>query len=180
MCKMAYVAARRGRWPWGRGVGGCPLGNPRIATSLLGVVNVDSLLVGCVDGRLRASVHDLEASLGIGHGDRLLIPGGPLTLVDAGPERDVAFGWIEMLVARKAVRRVVLVSHQHCLGYQQRLGGFFHDEREIIERDLATARKLLVDRFNAVRVECYIVPWRETRSGAGYEDAEAVDLSARR
>jgi hypothetical protein len=144
------------------------------------VVRVDSLLVGCVDGRLRWCVHDLEVSLGIGHGDRLLIPGGPLALVAPGPERDAVFAWIEMLVARKAVRKIVLVSHQHCLGYQQKLGGFFHDEREIIERDLAAARALLTDRFNAVRVECFMVPWRETRSGAGYEAAEAVDAGVRR
>lgn len=158
----------------------CSAGRPSPLERYLGVVWVDSLLVGCVDGRLRASVRDLEMSLGVGEGDRLLIPGGPLALIVPGPEGDTAFGWIEMLVARKAIRRIVLVSHQHCLAYQQKLGGFFHDEREIIERDLATARRLLVDRFNAVRVECYVVPWRETRSGAGYEDAEAVDLSARR
>lgn len=141
---------------------------------------MDSLLVACVDGRLRTSVRDLEASLGTEEGDRLLIPGGPLTLVVPGAVRDVALGWVEMLVARKAVRRIVLVSHQHCLAYQQKLGGFFHDEREVIERDLAAARRLLEDRFNGVRVECYIVPWRETRSDAGYEDAEAVDAGGRR
>jgi hypothetical protein len=154
--------------------------NGAAESAIKGVVCVDSLLLSCVDGRLRTSVRDLEVSLGIADGDRLLIPGGPLALVVAGPERDVAFGWIEMLVARKAVRRIVLVSHQHCLGYQRKLGGFFHDEREIIERDLAAAQRLLVDRFNAVRVECYVVPWRETRSAAGFEEAEAVDLSARR
>jgi hypothetical protein len=140
----------------------------------MGVVRVDSLLVGCVDGRLRMMVHDLEVSLGTAHGDRLLIPGGPLALVVPGPEREAALSWIDLLVARKALRRIVLVSHQHCLAYQQRLGGFFYDERDLIERDLAAAKKLLEGRFHGVKIDCYIVPWRETRSGAGYEEAEPV------
>jgi hypothetical protein len=117
---------------------------------------------------------DLEASLGILEGDRLLVPGGPLALLGLAPQREATLSWVELLVDKKHLQRIVLVSHQHCLAYRQKLDGSLRDEREIIERDLTRAKRLLESRFHGVRVECWIMPWRETRFGAGYDEAERI------
>jgi hypothetical protein len=48
---------------------------------------MNTLLVTCVDGRIRAEIEDLEEDLGISGCDRLQVPGGPLALVSEGPQQ---------------------------------------------------------------------------------------------
>ena len=134
-----------------------------------------TLLVCCADGRLRESLGELETRLGCEDGDRLLVPGGPLVLTEWAPERDHVLNWVESIVRGHGVQAVYLVAHQHCLAYQRKLGGFFYDEREIIERDLHAVQRKLSDRLFSTRVECFVVPWQEHLAGGGFGTAEAVD-----
>ena len=82
--------------------------------------------------------------------------------------------WVESIVRGHGVQAVYLVAHQHCLAYQRKLGGFFYDEREIIERDLHAVQRKLSDRLFNTRVECFVVPWQEQLTGPGFGPAEAV------
>ena len=134
-----------------------------------------TLLVSCVDGRLRETLREFETRVGSEGGDRLLVPGGPLALTDRAAERDHVQGWIEAIVSGHGVRTIYLVSHQHCLAYERKLGGFFYDEREVIERDLRAVRSKLGDRLYSARVECFVVPWNEHLTGGGFGPAEALD-----
>ena len=133
-----------------------------------------TLLVSCVDGRLREALGELETRIGAENGDRLLVPGGPLVLTDSAPEQGHILGWMEAIVRGHGVDTIYLVAHQHCLAYQRKLGGFFHDERDVIERDLLAVQRKLGDRFFSTRVECYVVPWHEQFTGGGFGEAEAI------
>jgi len=136
---------------------------------------VTTLLVSCVDGRLRETLHELEMRIGSENGDRLLIPGGPLMLTDSTPEHDYVSAWIETIVRGHGIRTVYLVAHQHCLAYERKLGGFFYDEREVIERDLRAVQRKLRDRLFGTQVECFLVPWQEHVTGGGFGPAEELD-----
>jgi len=136
---------------------------------------VTTLLVSCVDGRLRETLRELETRIGSEDGDRLLVPGGPLVLTDSTPEHDHVSAWIETIVRGHGIRTVYLVAHQHCLAYERKLGGFFYDEREVLERDLRAVQRKLGDRFFSTRVECFVVPWHEHLTGGGFGPAEPLD-----
>ena len=135
---------------------------------------VTTLLVACVDGRLRETLHELEMRIGSENGDRLLVPGGPLVLADSAPEHDYVLKWIETIVRGHGVQTVYLVAHQHCLAYERKLGGFFYDEREVLERDLLAVQRRLGDRLFGTRVECFLVPWVEQITGGDFGLAEAI------
>ena len=134
-----------------------------------------TLLISCVDGRLRETLAELEARLGCEAGDRLLVPGGPLVLTERAAERDHILDWVESIVRGHRVQTVYLVAHQHCLAYERKLGGFFYDEREVIERDLRAVQRKLGDHLFSTRVESFVVPWQEHLTGGDFAAAEAVD-----
>jgi hypothetical protein len=135
---------------------------------------VRAVLVTCVDARIRASIDGLEQDLGIVACDRLQVPGGPLALVADEPQRKAVVAWIELLARFKDVGVVYLVSHEHCLAYERKLGGFFHDEREVLERDLRVGKELLEDAVYGIRVECHVVPVAGDGSGEDYAEAVPV------
>jgi hypothetical protein len=135
---------------------------------------VSTLLISCVDGRLREALGELERRLGAENGDRLLVPGGPLVLTEQAPERDHVLGWIETVCRGRGTHAIYLVAHQQCLAFQRRHGGFFYDEREVLERDLLTVQRTLGDRIYSAHTECFLVPWREQPAGGGFGLAEAV------
>jgi hypothetical protein len=138
---------------------------------------VRTLLVTCVDAGIRGGVDDLEERLGIVGCDRLQVPGGPLALVAEGSPRQAVLAWIELLARFKDVAAVHLLSHQHCLAYERNLGGFFHDERQALERDLLTARRTIEGAVHGLRVECHLLPWVGGEVG-GYTVAEPVGFGA--
>jgi hypothetical protein len=129
---------------------------------------VNVLLVTCVDGHIRGAIETLEAELGIAGCDRLQVPGGPLALVTEGHQQRAMTDWLELLSRFKDVAVVHLVSHQHCLAYQRKLGGFFADEREVLERDLNVAKRVIEGAVYGVRVECHLVPWFPEVDGGEY------------
>lgn len=133
-----------------------------------------TLLVSCVDGRLREALAELETRLGAEDGDRLHVPGGHLVLTDSAREQGHILEWMDAIVRGHGVDTIYLVAHEHCLAYERKMGGFFHDEREVIERDLLAVRSKLGDRFFSTRVECFVVPWREQLAGGGFGEAEVI------
>jgi hypothetical protein len=126
-----------------------------------------ALLVTCVDSRIRWAIEALEDELGIAGCDRLQVPGGPLALVADESQRRAMIAWVELLGRSKDVGVVHLVSHEHCLVYQRKLGGFFADEREVLERDLRAARQVVENAVYGVRVECHVAPWVASAYGDG-------------
>jgi hypothetical protein len=133
---------------------------------------MSNLIISCIDGRIREKLKDLEKHIGEEHSLWLLIPGGPLAFVDSKKDDDKMLNWIDTLILQQGVNRIILVSHQHCLAYQRKLGGFFHDEREVVSRDLAEAKKILMDKFFSIQVECYLIPWKEENPISGFSTAE--------
>jgi hypothetical protein len=133
-----------------------------------------TLLVTCVDAGIRGEVEELEERLGIVGCDRLQVPGGPLALVAEGSARQAVLAWVELLARFKDVGTVHLLSHQHCLAYERNLGGFFHDEREVLERDLIAAKRACEDAVYGLRVECHLVPWLADAYDGQYASAVSV------
>jgi carbonic anhydrase len=136
---------------------------------------MNTLLIGCSDGRVAARQDALLAEVGEPDANRLIVPGGPLPLTRPGSERRVALGCIKEIIEAHDVRVIYLVAHQECAAYERALGGLGFDQQELLERDLRRVKMLLETTFPGVDVRCYVIPWRETGGGAAYGPAAAVD-----
>ena len=136
---------------------------------------MDTLLIGCSDGRIAARLDALLGDLGHPDSNRMLVPGGLLPLTRPGSERRVALGCVHEIVEVHDVRRIFLVAHQECAAYERALGGLGFDQQELLERDLRRVKTLLETEFSGVDVLCYMIPWRENGEGAAYGPAVAVD-----
>jgi hypothetical protein len=128
---------------------------------------VPDVVLACSDANLAPALERLQLKLGLGEVDRLLIPGGPLMLARPGMERRVALGCLTGMLEAHSVRRIVLVSHQQCSGYERALGGFGFDQQELLERDLRRVRTVLESAFPRLEVLSYLIPWREDGEGVG-------------
>ena len=136
---------------------------------------MNSLLIGCSDGHIAASLTALQEEVGAPLAARLIVPGGPLPLTRPGVERRVALDYIRSLIESHDVRTIYLVSHQECAAYERALGGLGFDQQELLERDLRRVKMLLETTFPGVDVLCYVIPWRENGQGAAYGPATPVD-----
>jgi hypothetical protein len=136
---------------------------------------MNSLLIGCSDGRVARSIEILLDELGHTDANRLIVPGGPLPLTRPGSERRVALDCVREIVEVHDVRTIFLVAHQECAAYQRALGGLGFDQQELLERDLRRVKTLLETTFPGVDVRCFVIPWREDGEGAAYGPAAAVD-----
>jgi hypothetical protein len=135
---------------------------------------VSHLIISCVDGRIRDRLSQLEERLGEEDPLWLMVPGGPLIFSESRAEADAVLGWIDTLTTRQGVHKIVLVSHQQCLAFQRKYGGFFHDEMEVIARDLARAKQAILDRFYGIHVDCFVVPWDSGSRSPGFSPAKSV------
>lgn len=81
--------------------------------------------VYCSDGRFGEQIDDfLHAALALPRYDRLAIPGGPACLAgyfDTYRERDAAIEQLKFLVHAHRLSRLVLIAHQDCAFYTERL-----------------------------------------------------------
>ncbi len=136
---------------------------------------MNSLLIGCSDGRVAARLEALLVDVGAPDANRLLVPGGPLPLTRPGTERRAAIEYVREIVEVHDVRVIFLVSHQECAAYQRALGGLGFDQQELLERDLRRVKMLLETTFPGVDVRCYVIPWREAGGVAAYGPAAVVD-----
>jgi len=136
---------------------------------------MDTLLIGCSDGRIARRLEALLGDLGAPEANRMLVPGGPLPLTRPGSERRVALACVREIVEAHDVRQIFLVAHQECASYQRALGGLGFDQLELLERDLRKVKTLLETEFSGVDVRCFVIPWREDGEGAAFAPATAVD-----
>ena len=136
---------------------------------------MNTLLIGCSDGRIARRLEALLGELGHPDANRMLVPGGLLPLTRPGSERRVALGCVREIVEVHDVRRIFLVAHQECAAYQRALGGLGFDQQELLERDLRKVKALLETEFPGVDVRCYMIPWRENGEGADFGPAVPVD-----
>jgi hypothetical protein len=136
---------------------------------------MNTLLIGCSDGRIVRRLEALLADLGAPEANRMLVPGGPLPLTRPGSERRVALSCVREIVEAHDVRQIFLVAHQECAAYQRALGGLGFDQLELLERDLRKVKTLLETQFSGVDVRCFVIPWREDGEGAAFAPAAAVD-----
>jgi hypothetical protein len=136
---------------------------------------METLLIGCSDGRIVRRLEALLDELGHPAASRMLVPGGVLPLTRLGAERRVALSCVREIVEVHDVRRIFLVAHQECAAYERALGGLGFDQLELLERDLRRAKTLLETTFPGVDVRCYVIPWREDGEGAAFAPAVSVD-----
>jgi carbonic anhydrase len=136
---------------------------------------MNTLLIGCSDGRVAARQNALLAEVGHPDANRLFVPGGPLPLTRPGSERRVVLGCIREIVEAHDVRTIYLVAHQECAAYERALGGLGFDQQELLERDIRRVKTLLETNFPGVDVRCFVIPWREDGAGAAYGPAALVD-----
>jgi hypothetical protein len=136
---------------------------------------METLLIGCSDGRIARRLDALLEELGQPAANRMLVPGGVLPLTRPGSERRVALSCVREIVEVHDVRQIFLVAHQECAAYQRALGGLGFDQLELLERDLRRAKTLLETEFSGVDVRSFVIPWREDGEGAAYAPAVSVD-----
>jgi carbonic anhydrase len=136
---------------------------------------MNTLLIGCSDGRISRRLEALLVELGAPEANRMLVPGGPLPLTRQGSERRVALSCVREIVEAHDVRTIVLVAHQECAAYERALGGLGFDQQELLERDLRKVKRLLETELSGVDVRCFVIPWREDGEGAAFAPAHAVD-----
>ena len=136
---------------------------------------METLLIGCSDGRIARRLDALLDEFGQPYANRMLVPGGVLPLTRPGSERRVALACVREIVEAHGVRQIVLVAHQECAAYARALGGMGFDQQELLERDVRRVKTLLETEFAGVDVRCYVIPWREDGEGAAFAPAVAVD-----
>lgn len=124
-------------------------------------IRIEAAAVYCSDGRFGEQFDDfLYGGLGLPKYDRLAVPGGPACLAGhfaAYREGDALAAQIEFLISAHHLQRVVLVAHQGCAFYTQRLGLSPIDLVQKQHADLARAaervrglnRDLVVDTYFA-------------------------------
>ncbi len=117
-----------------------------------------AIIVSCADGRLRELLLALETRLDLGEAHRLLVPGGPLTIVRDATERATVLRWLDLLVGDHVSQLICLVSHEDCLAYVDRVRRDGGGERGVLERDLHVAHGIVAQRYPSLVVEAYIVP----------------------
>ena len=112
---------------------------------------IQAMGVYCSDGRFAAQVDDfLYGALGLTACDRLAVPGGPAFLVgypSTGREEETLVGQLLFLVDAHQLPYVVLIAHEDCAFYTQRLGVAAEELQSRQREDLRTA----VDRLRGLR-----------------------------
>ena len=107
----------------------------------------ESLAVYCSDGRFTRAVEELLGHLGHARLDTLTLPGGPglLAPTTSYSEREAITRAASFLIVGHRIRSVVLIAHQGCGYYRERLPG---TSGEVIEArqvtDLRGAREALL------------------------------------
>ena len=120
---------------------------------------IHAAAIYCSDGRLGEHFDDfLLNGLRLPRYDRLALPGGPAALAahaETKLEHAAVVDELKFLVEVHGLNRVVLIQHQNCAFYTNRLGlsGF---EVEVVQRnDLAEAAEFVRKTTGVQNVETY-------------------------
>lgn len=122
---------------------------------------IEAVAIYCSDGRMGEQFDDfLYGGLDLPRYDRLSVPGGAACLAGhfaAYREGDALAGQLEFLITAHHLQRVVLIAHENCAFYIERLGMSPIDLVQKQQADLAKAaervhglrRDLVVDAYFA-------------------------------
>jgi hypothetical protein len=118
------------------------------------------IVIHCSDARFQLHFQDfLRTALGLDHYALIAVPGGPqvLTVLDFLPKFSwVGWRWMKFMVDLTRAQHVILIVHDDCRWYQQRL--FCHEPARIPEQMIDDARRVrasLIERFGQRNVEIY-------------------------
>jgi hypothetical protein len=128
---------------------------------------VKTVFFACSDGRLHDPLFALETRLDATGADRLLVPGGPQTLLVTGSESTPVMRWLEVLVRGHGLERVCLVAHEDCLAYGDRVAARAGSARALAEDDLARAATIVGRQLPQTGIERYVIPWEEAAGRFG-------------
>ncbi len=120
---------------------------------------VGAAAVYCSDGRLGAQFDDfLHNALQLPRYDRLAVPGGAACLAghfDTWREEEAAINQLRFLIECHGLRRVLLIAHEGCAFYTERLRvsrlGLLERQREDLAKAVQKVRELRRD----LEVEAY-------------------------
>lgn len=119
-----------------------------------------SAVVYCSDGRLGEHIDEfMTEGLGLGHFDRIAVPGGAGCLAGnfaTWREEKALTGQMRFLIEAHQLRRVVLVAHQDCGHYLQRLRLQAAEVTEQQGTDLRQAARRIRQLAFRLQVEAYI------------------------
>lgn len=144
-------------WPDAGKPGECPVVYSSDAPYL--AERIGAAAVYCSDGRLGAAFDDfLQSGLLLPRYDRLAVPGGAACLsghFETWKEEEAAINQIRFLVEVHGLRRVVLIAHEGCAFYTERLRvskvGLLERQREDLAKAVRRVRELQRD----LEVEAY-------------------------
>jgi hypothetical protein len=121
---------------------------------------IDCAAVYCSDARWGDHVDDLvRRQLEIAQFDRLAVPGGPATLVEHAPcffETQSLARQLQFLVEAHRLRKVLLIAHEGCMFYLERLRVSPQEIDAQQRRDLAEAVARVREKFPGLSVEAII------------------------
>ena len=127
---------------------------------------IGAAAVYCSDGRYGEQFDDfLHNALRLPRYDRVAVPGGPGCLgghVAAYRDEDVFVDQVEFLVRAHDLRRLVLIAHQDCVYYLERLSVPAAEVPARQRADLGRAAARLLRIRSSLAIEAYIA-WK--RSG---------------
>lgn len=118
-----------------------------------------ALAVYCSDGRFASACEQfLEDHLKIERCDRLVVPGGPGALVghaQAGRDTDTMLGNLRFLAEAHKLDRLILIAHDRCAFYADRLGLSDEAITSQQQRDAVTAAAQMRALAGIRRIEAY-------------------------
>ena len=128
---------------------------------------IHAAAIYCSDGRFGEQFDDLlRNSLRLLDYDRIAIPGGPACLAgypEVAHEEAVAADQLELLITAHQLSRIVLIAHQECAFYTQRLGVSPEDQEQQQREDLANAVERIGWMNSTVTVDCYLAHLEKNR-----------------
>ena len=121
---------------------------------------VQTAALYCSDGRFGAPTDDfLTNVLQVPRYNRLVIPGGPACLAGyfiSYREEEAAAEQLKFLVTALGISRILIVAHEDCLFYQQRLNISPFDLRKRQTEDLGKAARRVRKFYGGIEIEAYL------------------------
>ncbi len=135
-------------------------------------VRIHAAAVYCSDGRFGEHFDEfLEQGLGLPRYDRLVLPGGPVGLIpteeEPNPTSNSVIEDLCFLVNAHQLERVVLIAHDGCAYYTERLQLTGSEREHMQHEDLAYAAALVREHTGIQSVECWFA--RIVQDGVCFE-----------